>query len=106
MTGGGRPADARDDSRSAKRERWQDLVRGHGGRLNALVDWAVSKFGDAPRARDALLEAHRDDFGHIVGINEKMIRALRRELVSKSKEGSPLQRSVRGGAGMHKKRRT
>jgi hypothetical protein len=106
MTGGGRPADVRDDSPSAKQTRWRDLVGDHGGTPNALVYWAVSKFGDTPQGRDALLKAHREEFGHIAGISETKIRELRRKLVSESKEGSPLQRSARGGAGMHKKRRT
>ena len=63
-----------------------------------LIEWARSKWGDAPAqmpGRDELLRLHRQEFGRVPGISENSMRDLRRALVPAS--------ARRGGAPTHRR---
>jgi hypothetical protein len=64
---------------SEKIEKWDS----GGDPVPKLVDWARSKWGDGGQAlpsRYELLRVFREQFGRVLGINEKVMRELRRQL--------------------------
>ncbi len=90
---------------AAKRDAWRSRVQQAKGanpqerRLNAFIAWNKEQCwpdGVTPN-RDGLLEAHREDFGTIKGINEKTMRDVRKAIASKAE--------IWGGAPMHKRYR-
>jgi hypothetical protein len=65
-----------------------------------LIDWVRSSWGDDAQQlpnRDELLRAFRVQFGRVLGINEKTMRVVRRQLASREARGE--------GAPMHGRQR-
>jgi hypothetical protein len=63
-----------------------------------LIDWARSRWGEGSQPlpnRFELLQIFRGQFGRVLGINEKTMRQVRRQLASRE--------ARRGGAPMHRR---
>jgi hypothetical protein len=66
-----------------------------------LIDWARSKWGDGAQtlpSRYELLREFREQFGQVLGVNEKVMREVRRRLASSE--------ARRGGAPGHRRYRS
>jgi hypothetical protein len=75
-------------------EKWECT----GDPVPKLIDWARSKWGDGSQklpSRSELLRAFREQFGRVLGINEKEMRHVRTQLASRE--------ARRGGAPMHRR---
>ena len=82
---------------SEKIEKWDSA----GDPVPKLIDWARSKWGDGTQAlpnRDELLREFREQFGQVLGVNEKVMREVRRRLASSE--------ARRGGAPGHRRYRS
>jgi hypothetical protein len=97
------PADA--GSRSSARhcqpvseeiEKW----RSGGDPVPKLIEWARAKWGEAEAlpGRDEILRAFREQFGRVLGVNEKVMRDVRRQLAPPE--------ARRGGAPRHRRSRS
>jgi hypothetical protein len=79
---------------SEKIEKWDS----GGDPVPKLIDWARSKWGDGTQAlpnRNELLRIFREQFGQVLGVNEKVMREVRRRLASPE--------ARRGGAPGHRR---
>jgi hypothetical protein len=77
-------------------EKW----RCGGDPVPELIDWARSKWGDDGQAlpnRNELLRVFREQFGRVLGVNEKVMREVRRELAPPEarRGGSPSHQRYR-----------
>lgn len=75
-------------------EKWECT----GDPVPKLIDWARSKWGDGSQKlpnRSELLRLFREEFGRVLGINEKEMRHVRTQLASRE--------ARRGGAPMHRR---
>jgi len=75
-------------------EKWECT----GDPVPKLIDWARSKWGDGSQKlpnRSKLLRTFREQFGRVLGINEKEMRHGRTQLASRE--------ARRGGAPMHRR---
>ena len=75
-------------------EKWECT----GDPVPKLIEWARSKWGDGSQKlpnRSELLRTFREQFGRVLGINEKEMRHVRTQLASRE--------ARRGGAPMHRR---
>jgi hypothetical protein len=67
-----------------------------GDRLPLVVEWASEKYGDETLPpRETMLKDFRADLGPLLGVNEKTMREVRRQLVT--------GKALRGGAPTHRR---
>jgi hypothetical protein len=87
-------ADEMQEQSSQDVQKWE----GTGDPVPKLIDWARSRWGEGSQAlpnRFELLEVFRGQFGRVLGINEKTMREVRRQLASRE--------ARRGGAATHRR---